>query len=148
MTPSRVWIASLALACLAPAQDPQPLKEAGRIRALLTAQQEAWNRGDLTAFMQAYENSEQIRFVGRAGVTRGYAATEARYRNTYATCEAMGDLTFSDWEFTPLGKGHYLVVGKFALKRSAQGGGDASGWYTLILKRTRLGWKIIHDHTS
>lgn len=139
------WIILLGLAGLAAAQSP---REEERIRALLTAQQTAWNRGDLAAFMQAYESSEQIRFVGRAGVTRGYAATEARYRKNYATRESMGELTFSDWEFTALGKGHYLVVGKFALKRSTQGGGDASGWYTLILKRTKQGWRIVHDHTS
>jgi ketosteroid isomerase-like protein len=41
-----------------------------------------------------------------------------------------------------------LVTGEFHLERTAAGGGNASGRYTLILRRTSSGWKIIHDHTS
>jgi len=40
------------------------------------------------------------------------------------------------------------ATGKFALKRTAAGGGDTSGRFTLILRQTSSGWKIIHDHTS
>jgi ketosteroid isomerase-like protein len=32
--------------------------------------------------------------------------------------------------------------------RSAEGGGDASGKFTLVLRKTAQGWKIILDHTS
>ena len=41
-----------------------------------------------------------------------------------------------------------LVTGEYHLARSAAGGGDAAGHYTLILRKTSAGWKIIHDHTS
>jgi len=41
-----------------------------------------------------------------------------------------------------------LVTGKFELRRTREGGGDASGHYTLILHRSVRGWRIIHDHTS
>jgi ketosteroid isomerase-like protein len=60
----------------------------------------------------------------------------------------MGVLTFSEIEVRPLADGVALATGKFALQRSAEGGGDTSGRFTLILKRTAKGWKIIHDHTS
>jgi ketosteroid isomerase-like protein len=60
----------------------------------------------------------------------------------------MGKLTFSELEFRMLGPDHALVLGKFALERSAAAGGNASGRYTLVLHKTVKGWKILHDHTS
>jgi len=60
----------------------------------------------------------------------------------------MGVLAFSEIEVRPLARGVALATGKFTLHRSTDAGGDALGRFTLILKRTPDGWKIIHDHTS
>jgi ketosteroid isomerase-like protein len=84
------------------------------------------------------------RNVARGGVE----AILARYRRAYPTREAMGTLAFSEVEVRPLADGVALATGKFTLQRIAAGGGDASGRFTLILKRRSGVWKIIHDHTS
>ena len=60
----------------------------------------------------------------------------------------MGTLTFSEIEVRPLAAGLALATGKYDLKRTAAGGGDASGRFTLVIRKTRAGWKIIHDHSS
>jgi ketosteroid isomerase-like protein len=60
----------------------------------------------------------------------------------------MGKLDFSGLEVTLLGPDYANVVGKFHLARTAQGGGDASGVFTLLFHRTPAGWRIIQDHTS
>lgn len=117
------------------------------VKAVLAQQEAAWNRADLNAFMQAYLNSPDIIFVGKQ-VTRGWQGTLERYQRTYPTPAAMGRLTFSEIEVRPLGKDHASVLGRFHLERTAAGGGNASGRYTLIAVRTRQGWKLIHDHTS
>jgi ketosteroid isomerase-like protein len=44
--------------------------------------------------------------------------------------------------------GVIVMIGRFELKRSAAGGGDSSGRFTLVWKRTTSGWKIVHDHSS
>ena len=44
--------------------------------------------------------------------------------------------------------GYALALGRFALKRTPAGGGDATGRFTLVLRRTGSGWRIIHDHSS
>ena len=72
----------------------------------------------------------------------------ASERSLTALREKMGVLTFSELVVRPLGQGYALTTGKFALKRTETGGGDASGRFTLIFKKTPAGWKIIHDHTS
>jgi ketosteroid isomerase-like protein len=39
-------------------------------------------------------------------------------------------------------------VQAIALKRTQAGGGDVAGRFTLVLRKTKAGWKIIHDHSS
>ena len=117
------------------------------IRAVLSAQVAAWNRGDIRAFMNGYERSEQTTFVG-ATVTKGHAEVLASYLKRYPTREAMGSLTFSGLEIRPLGDAYVSVLGHFHLDRSAAAGGPKSGIFTLLFRKTPLGWKIILDHTS
>ncbi|HVN03264.1 MAG TPA: SgcJ/EcaC family oxidoreductase [Bryobacteraceae bacterium] len=118
------------------------------VRAVLTHSEEAWNRGDLAAFAGYYDDSPDTTFVGRERVRGGVQAILNRYRKAYPTRETMGTLAFSNIEVRMLGRDYALVTGEFHLARTAAGGGDASGRYTLVLRQTRAGWKIIHDHTS
>lgn len=118
------------------------------IRGLLERQQADWNRGDLEAFLRGYENSPTLAFVGGSGVTRGFQAVRERYRRGYGTREKMGTLSFSALEVTMLGPEHASVMGRFQLERGPAGGGQASGYFTLLVRRTAGGWRIVQDHTS
>jgi uncharacterized protein (TIGR02246 family) len=118
------------------------------VQKLMKDSEAAWNRGDLPAFASYYEDSPDTTFMGREVVRGGTQAILERYRRSYPTREAMGTLTFSEIVVRPLADGLALVTGKFALQRTKEGGGDASGRYTLVVRRTPSGWKIIHDHTS
>jgi uncharacterized protein (TIGR02246 family) len=133
----------LLLACA-----PLLVAQDAAIRTILKDSEAAWNRGDLAAFASYYEDSPETTFIGREVVRGGTRAILDRYRRAYPTREAMGTLTFSEIAVRPLARGVALATGKFALQRTAAGGGDTSGRFTLILRRTPAGWKIIHDHTS
>src|SRR5713226_3442142 len=87
--------------------------EQARIRALLAAQAEAWNRGDIDGFMEGYWKSDQTTFSGSSGVFRGWVALLERYRRNYPDRAAMGRLTFSDLEITMLSRGAALVLGRW-----------------------------------
>ena len=117
------------------------------IAAVLSAQTAAWNRGDLEAFTATYENSPQITFLGKT-LNRGYSEVVARYKKSYGSREAMGKLRFELIETRMLGANPAMVLGKFFLMRTTAGGGDATGQFTLVLKKSEQGWKIVHDHTS
>lgn len=127
---------------------PLLLAQTGAIEKLMQDSEAAWNRGDLEAFASYYEDSPDTTFIGREVVRGGAKAILQRYRRAYPTPESRGTLTFSEIVVRPLADGLALVTGQFHLKRTPEGGGDASGRYTLILRRTPAGWKIIHDHTS
>jgi len=122
----------------------QPGPEA-QIRAVLTRQQEAWNHGDTEKFLQGYASNTT--FVGDK-VTHGLTELRVRYQTHYPTVASMGHLTFSDVEVHMLGEGYAYVIGRWRLERSAEAGGDTGGIYTLILRKTEKGWRIILDHTT
>jgi ketosteroid isomerase-like protein len=115
------------------------------IRAVLNAQSAAWNRGDIEGYMDGYARSRETVFVSGDNVTRGWQTVLDRYKKTYDSREKMGTLTFSELEFTPLGSRTVTVLGRWHLKRVKD---EPHGRFTLIFKRTKQGWRIIHDHTS
>ncbi len=119
----------------------------GDIRALLMRQQADWNKGDVRAFMTGYEASASTTFLG-AKLTRGYKQVLDNYIERYPTRDKMGTLAFSDLEVRMLGGEHASVLGRYHLRRDPAAGGDASGRFTLIVKKTPVGWRILHDHTS
>ncbi len=118
-----------------------------QIRALLERQPGDWNRGDIAAFMQAYENSDTVTFIG-AEVTKGYKPVLESYGKRYANRDQMGQLRYELPEIRLLGEDHAFVFGRFFLTRTEQGGGNKQGKFTLLLRRTEAGWKIVVDHTS
>jgi beta-aspartyl-peptidase (threonine type) len=115
------------------------------IQKVLNAQQAAWNRSDVDAFVVGYWQSPKLTFSGSSGVSRGWDGVLARYKKNYPDRAAMGVLDFSELEFRFLGPDAALVLGKWHLKREK---GDVGGVFTLVWQRFPGGWKIIHDHTS
>ncbi len=117
------------------------------IRKVLNDQQADWNRGDIDSFMRGYDDSAETTFMGKE-VTIGHASVLANYHKRYPTKDAMGTLDFSAIEIRMLGTNNAVVTGRFHLKRTTTGGGDASGIFSLVFEKRPTGWKIILDHTS
>jgi ketosteroid isomerase-like protein len=117
-----------------------------KITAVLGAQQAAWNRGDVSAFLVGYWESPELTFSGSGGIARGFAGVRERYQRNYPDRAAMGELAFSDLEFRFLAADAALVLGKWHLKRETRG--DMGGVFSLVWQRFPDGWKIVHDHTS
>ncbi len=119
-------------------------REREEIVRILTAQDEAWNAGDIEAFMEPYWKSPELTFSTAGKVTRGWQPTLERYRDRYPNREAMGRLSFSDLEIRPLGRKAALVLGRWRLDRQE----PIQGNFTLVMRRDHRRWVIIHDHTS
>ena len=134
----------LCLLAALPLLAAAPEKE---IRSVLDAQVAAWNRGDIPAFMEGYDQSDSTTFVG-TDITKGHAQVLARYLKRYPTRDKMGTLRFADIEMRMLGSDYASVIGRFHLDRAADAGGEASGIFTLLFHKTGGGWKVILDHTS
>ena len=138
-----VFAFSAARVCADDNKDREPDRRA--IHGVLVAQLEAWNRGDVDAFMTGYWRSPELSFSGSSGISRGWDGVLARYKKNYPDRAAMGKLDFSDLEFRFLGADHALVLGRWHLKREKD---ELGGVFSLVWQRFPEGWKIIHDHTS
>ena len=117
----------------------------GEIRAVLSAQQEAWNHGDIDSFMNGYARAETTVFVSGDEVTRGWQTVRDRYFKKYGDRAKMGTLRFSDLEIEQLGPDFAIALGRWELKRAND---KPHGHFTLIFRHTADGWRIVHDHTS
>ena len=115
------------------------------IRAVIQAQQEAWNRGDIDRFMNGYARARSTIFVSEDSVTRGWETVRDRYRKKYTDRAKMGTLAFSDLEITLLSADSAVVIGRWKLKRPTD---QPHGRFTLIFRHLPEGWRIVHDHTS
>ncbi len=115
------------------------------IREVLNAQAAAWNRGDIEGYMDGYDRSPNTEFVGGDTITRGWQTVLDRYKQRYNTREKMGVLTFSELEFMILSKDAVLVLGRWRLKRTSD---EPHGTFSLLFRKRKAGWRIVHDHTS
>jgi ketosteroid isomerase-like protein len=115
------------------------------ISAVLKMQQDAWNRGDIDAFMDGYSRSDETLFVSGDDVTRGWQKVLDRYKKKYSDRAEMGTLTFSNLEITPLSNDSAVALGSWKLNRTND---QPHGRFTLIFRRFPEGWRIVHDHTS
>lgn len=128
-----------------PKSGSRDAKTTASVRAVLDAQAVAWNRGDIEGYMDGYARSDDIVFISGDTLTRGWAVVLERYRKNYGSREKMGQLSFSDLEITPIGKDAAVVQGRWQLVRAND---KPHGRFTLIFRRTKEGWRIVHDHTS
>lgn len=118
------------------------------IKHLLVSQVEAWNHGQLEAFMQGYWQSPDLTFFSGATVTKGWEPTLQRYRQRYQSeGKEMGKLVFQDLSIDLLSRRSAVVTGRWQLTMSD--GKQPHGLFTLVFKRMAPeGWRIVHDHTS
>jgi len=137
-----IFAPTFSAASAEPTQDFGVIAE---IRAVIHAQQQAWNRGDIDRFMNGYARSRSTTFVSEDKITRGWETVRDRYKKKYSDRAKMGTLTFSDLEITPLSRTSAVVLGRWKLKRAQD---QPHGRFTLIFRLTNDGWRIVHDHTS
>jgi len=116
------------------------------IQRVLDDQAAAWNKGDLPGFMKGYLESDDLSFFSGNANTKGWKATLERYQKKYqGDGKEMGKLTFDELSIEMLGNDHALVRGRFRLQLKSD---NPTGIFTLVMRKTPAGWRIIHDHTS
>ena len=120
-------------------------KDEKAIKSMLSAQEAAWNTGNLEQFMIGYWQSDSLMFIGKNGPTYGYDKTLENYKKGYPDTAHMGKFTSTIVSKKRLSAKYYFVIGKWFLKRTI---GDVSGYYTLLIRKTNGKWVVVADHSS
>ncbi len=128
---------------------PPPSAQTERdIRTLLVRSADAWNDGDLDGFLLPYLHSDEVSYVGSRGPVRGYERLRQNYASSYwRNGDPDRKLGFRDIEVTPLGASYALAVGWYVLSNRGDGRETDRGIFSLVLRRTPDGWRILHDHS-
>lgn len=137
-------LACLALVACASTRSFTPADDRA-VRAVLTAQQDAWNAGDLERYMDGYMRGDELVFTSGSNIRRGWQATHDKYLARYGTAkDTMGELAFEILGVQAIGADGAVILGRWAL----DGPNAGSGVFSVVLERQSGTWRVIHDHTS
>lgn len=116
------------------------------VAAMIRQQQDAWNAGDLAGFLKDYEMSDAITFYSDDTIAQGWVSLNDRYQRRYGGGRAvMGKLDFSDLHYDVLAPTAVMIRGRWTTSENTRPG---TGLFTILVRKTEAGWKIVHDHTS
>ncbi|MDP2560411.1 nuclear transport factor 2 family protein [Psychrobium sp. 1_MG-2023] len=139
--------ALLGCANTAPTNPSTETKEstAQSIRQVMANQQQAWNSGNLTAFMQGYWQSDKLRFASGNSYRFGWQSTLDNYIKGYPDKATMGQLKFDIIDINQVSDDVAIVFGRWHLTREND---QPKGLYTLLFEKKNGQWLITQDHTS
>lgn len=120
-------------------------KDELQVRNILQIQAEAWNNGNINAYMETYWHSDSLMFIGKRGIVYGWEQTKNNYLRGYPDTVSMGKLKFELQEVKRLSVLYFFIAGKWHLTRTA---GNLEGTFTLLIKRIGGKWVIVSDHSS
>ena len=144
------WVVAIGVvaACSARAPSPalNPAEATATAVAFLSASSDAWNRGDLEAFVDDYARDSTTTFVAGGRVQYGWDWIHGNYARWWDLESERDSLQFEDVAARSLGSDYLLTTARFVLFRSDSV--TASGPFTLVMKRIEGKWKIIHDQTG
>lgn len=139
-------MAFMVAACTSPSNESSfTAQDKTAILNLLSEQQNEWNKGDIPAFMKGYDRSDSMQFAGSKGITFGWEQTLTNYKLRYPDTVVMGKLNFEIMRINPISGDAAWLTGRYHLKRTI---GDATGVFTLVLRKINGEWKIVYDHTG
>ena len=115
------------------------------IRHVLSESRAAWNRGDITAYMNSHWRDERIVHVFNDDVTIGYSAIEGRYRARYPDPKNRGTISGPELDVWILEPAVAIAFGRWSFEH---GEVRMNGVVTLVFRRIDGEWLIVHDHST
>ena len=115
------------------------------IVSVLKQQENFWNSGDIDGFMRGYVKSDYLVFNGSGGPFYGWDSVKDRYLKAYPSKEKMGTLNFKIHNISLITSSVAQLIGQFFLSYPKS---EVSGYFTLILIKSKGEWLILSDHTS
>lgn len=139
-------VAIAATACSFEVVDDEGTGLKASVTAMLERSADAWNDGDLDAFMADYASAASTSYMTSDGPVYGTEQIRARYASRFATNAQRDSLRFEDLSVRQLQPLIGLATGRYILHRDGQV--TLTGWFTVVLRRMGDGWRIVHDHSS
>jgi uncharacterized protein (TIGR02246 family) len=125
------------------AQSAESEKKA--ILQVISAMQEAWNRGDFRGYMQGFKNPDVV-FVSGGRFQQGWQGTLDHYVRDYGgSPEARGTLKFHDIQVEMLAPDAAQLISQYELNRPQH---PQFGINTRLMRKVGGHWVIALNHVS
>jgi uncharacterized protein (TIGR02246 family) len=125
------------------AQSAESEKKA--ILQVISAMQEAWNRGDFRGYMQGFKNPDVV-FVSGGRFQQGWQGTLDHYVRDYGgSPEARGTLKFHDIQVEMLSPDAAQLISQYELNRPQH---PQFGINTRLMRKVGGHWVIALNHVS
>ena len=116
------------------------------VAAVIRGLQTDWNGGDMTAYLQAYVQSDELRLLSSAGIYKGWDAVNTTFREQFPDEPRMGDFTVDGLEVRLLTDDIAFASGSFEHVFTEL---TVRGSFSHVLKRQEDGrWLIELEHVS
>jgi ketosteroid isomerase-like protein len=138
--------ASFVSGCRIEIEDDGDSNVQGAVERMLEESAGECNRGELEGFMDDYVQSENTTYIGGGGLLTGYESIRARYAPLFEPGAERDSLRFEDVKVRRLAAIEAIATARWILHRD--GTVTGSGPFSLVLRHTSGGWRIIHDHSS
>ena len=115
------------------------------IRAVISAMEAAWNRGDFRGYMEGFANPDVV-FVSRGKFQRDWQGTLDHYVRDYgASPDTRGHLTFSNIRIEMLAPDAAQLISEYRLTRPRE---SQQGINTRLMRKRDGRWVIALNHVS
>ena len=120
-------------------------KDVKKIIELMRTEEDAWNRGDIEAYVNLYAPGDSTRMIYGSGATYGKDSILAFYKK-YWPKERMGQLTLTHDSIEKLSGKFYYVSGFFNV--SYPTGKPVKGRFSGLVKKVKGKWYLYTDHSG
>lgn len=137
--------AAVALVALA-ALPAQAASSEEQVEAVVRDLQTDWNDADMTAYLAAYVQNDDLRLLSHAGIYKGWDTVNTLFREHFPDERRMGKFTIDALEIRLLTEDVALANGEFEHVFEDQ---TVRGSFSHVLKKQDDGgWRIEHEHVS
>lgn len=117
-----------------------------QVKEALEGQVSAWNAGNLEKAMSFYWNSDQMLWISRAGIEKGYEPVLISFRKDFPDKEKMGFYSYHPLQIDSLSK--EVVYYVFRWKIELNGKRIMGGVSSQVWKKIEGKWVITSEHGS
>lgn len=115
------------------------------IKAMIDAQGDAWNKGNLNAYMAYFWQSSETKHIFNEQVSTGWEAINERLQAKFADPALMGKISYRDLEINVITKDRAIAAARW---RYEVGDFAMDGYFTILVRKIDGRWLIVHDHSS
>jgi ketosteroid isomerase-like protein len=143
-------VSLLGVVVLAAAPPSKPSVEAVRadVQGVVKAYVEAQNKVDASAIMEMVSKSPGVASISMGEITRGWEAIRNDVDSTVGS-EGQAKIALGTIDVNQLGSGFALAFAPCTITFAPeQGGLQLRGALTLVLEKSGVNWKVLHEHAS